>query len=382
MYLLRMSGKTTKCVDKENNSQGVDDMKRDACVIFRADAGKSIGYGHVMRCLSLAQALREMRVHCTFASSDSVPKDTVTKQGFQFTSLDSGEGDMLGELDQLSQLADKLHPCLIVVDSYRVTDKYLRSVRKLASLVYIDDVKAFPYPCDVLVNYNIYGAQWTADYQKEQNPFSSRLLLGTQYAPLRQEFAACPRRAIAQDVKKVLVSTGGADCQDMTRRILDLLRRNSQFADIEFHFLVGALNPYRTQIEAVAAKMENVKLHIQENNISKLMQTCDVAISAAGSTLYELCACGTPTITYILADNQIPGAKAFAEKKLMLLAGDCQDEQFGRRLLKCMVELIGSCKMRKDMSARMQDEVDGLGAGRLAKELLGIPIEKMPRADC
>lgn len=355
---MRMSSESTKSTDK--------------IVLFRADAGKTIGYGHIMRCLSLAHAMQRMGVRCIFVSGDSVPQDTVTQNNFEFISLESGKGDVLRELDKIKRLVDKLRPCLIVVDSYRVTRQYLQTVRSMACLVYIDDMRAFPYPCDVLVNYNIYGPWWREDYQKTQEPFSSRLLLGTQYAPLRKEFAACPRCAVGWDVKNVLVSTGGTDVQNVTRRILTLLKQEPQLSSIEFHFLVGALNPYKAQIEAAATAMKNVKLYVRLNNISELMQTCDMAISAAGSTLYELCACGTPTITYILADNQISGAKAFAEEKVMLFAGDCRHEQFECNLLKCMSELIGSYEMRKNISAQMQNKVDGFGADRLAKELLKI----------
>ena len=346
----------------------------DEIVLFRVDAGKTVGYGHIMRCLSLAHAMREMGMRCVFVASDSVPKDVVTKNGFDFVSLVCGTEDMLQELGKMTQLMDELCPCLIVVDSYRVTHQYLQTMRSMGRLVYIDDVRAFPYPCDVLVNYNIYGSQWAEDYQKEQAPFGSTLLLGTQYAPLRKEFASCACRTIAQSVKKVLVSTGGADVQNVTQRILDLLRDSPQLSGIEFHFLVGALNPYRVQIETTAVEMKNVKLHVEANNISELMQMCDVAISAAGSTLYELCACGTPTITYILADNQIPGARVFAEKKLMLFAGDCGHEQFECNLLKCMSELMESYEMRRNISVQMQNKVDGFGADRLAKELLEISV--------
>ena len=332
-------------------------------VFFFAQANPSIGMGHIMRCLSLAHAMREMGVRCIFVSGDSVPQDTVTKNDFEFISLESGKGDMLWELDKMKRLVDEMHPYLIIVDSYRVTHQYLQAMRNMARLVYIDDVRAFPYPCDVLVNYNIYGSQWTEDYQKEQDPFGSTLLLGTQYAPLRKEFASCARRTIAQSVKKVLVSTGGADVQNVTQRILDLLRDSPQLSDIEFHFLVGALNPYRAQIETTAVEMKNVKLHVEANNISELMQMCDVAISAAGSTLYELCACGTPTITYILADNQIPGARVFAEKKLMLLAGDCRDAGFEKKLSECLEHMIASQGMRREMGERMRSEVDGKGRG-------------------
>lgn len=338
--------------------------------MFRADAGADIGYGHVMRCLSLARALRKMKMRCIFVSCNSVPHKVIAQNGFELFVLNTDEKEMLSELEKVRQLIGKLSPRFIVVDSYRVSSAYMRALRELAPLIYIDDVKAFPYPCDVLVNYNIYGEDWLQDYQSGQAEFATKLLLGLQYVPLREEFACCLPHTIRWRVKNILVSTGGADTQDMTRRTLALIRRNSKWCDIQFHFLVGALNPYKHQIKEMASKMGNVKLHFQAKNISGLMQACDMAVSAAGSTLYELCACGTPTVTYILADNQISGAKAFAEQELILVAGDCRYAGFEKKLSERMETMISSRELRQVTSKRMQSHVDGTGAMRLAGDLL------------
>ena len=339
-------------------------------VIFRADAGTDIGYGHVMRCLSLAHALREVKIRCVFVSCDNVPGEVITRNGFEFVALNTDQEEMLSELEKVERIIKKLSPRFLVVDSYRVSRVYMQAMRGLAPLVYIDDVKSFPYPCDVLVNYNIYGEEWAKDYLRDQAPFETKLLLGLKYAPLREEFAFCPPRTVRKSAKNILVSTGGADTQDVSRKILTIIQKMPQWEGIHFHFLVGALNPYKQQIETMASEMENVKLHFQTKRVSDLMQMCDMAVSAAGSTLYELCACGIPTVTYILADNQIPGAKAFAKQKLMLFAGDCRGEGFDQKLTGCLQQLIASWELRADLSERMQSKVDGKGARRLARNLI------------
>ena len=339
-------------------------------VIFRADAGTDIGYGHVMRCLSLAHALREVKIRCVFVSCDNVPGEVITRNGFEFVALNTDQEEMLSELEKVERIIKKLSPRFLVVDSYRVSRVYMQAMRGLAPLVYIDDVKSFPYPCDVLVNYNIYGEEWAKDYLRDQAPFETKLLLGLKYVPLREEFASCPPHTVRKSVKNILVSTGGADTQDVTRKILTIIQKMSQWEGIHFHFLVGALNPYRRQIETMASEMGNVKLHFQTNSVSDLMQMCDMAVSAAGSTLYELCACGIPTVTYIVADNQISGAQTFAEQELMLVAGDCRYPGFEKKLTEHMERMISSCELRKRASKRMQNHIDGMGAHRLAHDLL------------
>ncbi len=118
--------------------------------------------------------------------------------------------------------------------------------------------------------------------------------------------------------------------------------------------------------------MPNIVLHINEQNMSGLMQKCDVAISAAGSTLYELCACGTPTITYTLADNQLIAAEEFQNRGLMVNAGDCRNNDiFIDKIVEILRDLIDDKYKRQQMSFCMQLLIDGRGAQRLVDELLG-----------
>ena len=156
----------------------------------------------------------------------------------------------------------------------------------------------------------------------------------------------------------------------MTQRLLSLIQDVPVWEDIQFHMVIGAMNHNRNALARMAQSMPNVRLHVNVSNMAYLMQECDIAIAAAGSTLYELCACGTPTITYILADNQIPGAESFEKKGLMLHAGDCRKDGFTQYLYKAMVILMHDEVMRKRMSTQMKQTVDGIGAKRLAQKIV------------
>ena len=109
---------------------------------------------------------------------------------------------------------------------------------------------------------------------------------------------------------------------------MDMASRHSEWLGIRFHFIIGALNPNKATLKKQAARIPNVILHHNVQSMSALMRECDMTIAAAGSTLYELCACGVATVTCVLADNQIPGAQVFASRGLMLNAGDCRTEGF------------------------------------------------------
>lgn len=342
-------------------------MKR---LVFRANAGPSIGSGHIMRCLSLAAAFQEMGCECVFLCSGAELESRIKAAGCRFFQI-SGAGDVLDpELPALVPLLQELHPDLLIVDSYQVTSAYLSALQRFCPVAYLDDLAAFAYPCEFLINYNLYALDWPQRYTDLYSGQTPKLVLGPSYAPLRAEFRGLSPRAIRPAMQDVLVSTGGADPEGIAVRLLEALPAYKQWQHTCFHFMVGALHPDLPRLQALAAAQPNVQLHINVQKVSDLMVSCDAAIAAAGSTLYELCACGIPTVTYTLADNQLPGAAAFAAHGLMGNAGDCrQNTAFIPRLLEKLAALSPASK-RVDMSATMRKIVDGKGAIRLTTTLL------------
>lgn len=336
-------------------------------ILFRADANKSIGTGHIMRCLSIAGAFRDLGEECIFITADNSPEELIKSKGFANEILHSVCTDMPSELPVFEEVIDRFKPGVIFVDSYYVTREYLSAIKAKAKLAYVDDVAAFAYPCDCLINYNIYGPD--VDYETIYNGAIPQLLLGPQYAPLRAEFKGIPPKIIKNEVEDILISTGGADPQKINEVILE--KTCSEFPDISFHFVVGPLNPHIDRIQRKAEAVPNAVLHVNEKDMKGLMESCDVAVSAAGSTLYELCACGVPTVTYSFADNQIAAAEQFEKEGIMLSAGDCRmNNTFADTIGNCIFELINSKSVRKELSAIMQKMVDGYGAERLAKIVL------------
>lgn len=339
-------------------------------ILFRADGNSAVGSGHVMRCLSIADAAKQLGEKCIFVTAADDFEAHITSRGHEVQVLGTDYTDM--EAEDMPAILETYKPSVLFVDSYFVTDKYLSSLQEYCKeheimLAYLDDVLAFPYPCDILINYNIYGKEedYINLYEGLQIP---RLLLGTTYAPLRIEFQDRTTRVARREADSVLVSTGGADAEHLG---VELLKRAMQYP-YTFHFIVGAMNPDKDKIRELAAAADNIVLHEGVTSMAPLMKACDVAISAAGSTLYELCATQTPTITYILADNQIPGAEAFSAKEVMRNCGDVRilgREKLAEKLLEEAEALMNNYEDRVQISQNMQIIVDGNGAGRMIKEV-------------
>ena len=264
-------------------------------IFIRADANSKIGSGHVMRCLSIAKAFAQRSEDVVFITADHKSDELITRQGFTTICLDTEWTNMVEELPLLKKLIQQQQPSLLLVDSYYVTQSYFDELAKYIHVAYIDDMNLHHWNADYLINYNIFSSIFDySSYDKSQT-----LLLGLQYAPLRDEFKNLPRFRIREKVKDMLVSAGGADPECITEQIMAGVCK--KYPMIMFHFIVGALNPRMQKILQLSPP--NAVLHINEQNMSKLMQECDLAISAAGTTLYELCATGIPTITYTIADN-------------------------------------------------------------------------------
>lgn len=338
-------------------------------IVFRVDGNEQIGLGHMMRCLSIADALTDIREDVLFVTADKKCERLLDQRGYRNFVLHTDFTDMNSELEQLLSLIDQYKPAAVFVDSYYVSDSYLRQLKDKAELFYLDDQLSFPYPADVVINYNIFGK--AEDYKRlyRDADIVPRFVLGTEYTPLRSEFSHVVPQDQPEQAKKVLISTGGADPQHIALRMIRSIIDNRQaFSRFDFTFIIGGANADFDLIRALAQDIEQVNIAYNVQNMSQLMLGHDIAVSAAGSTLYELCACGLPTITYVCADNQIPAAKVFGEKGIMIDAGDYRlDDDFIRHIFDAVAALADDKALRNRMASAAVKVVDGCGANRLAK---------------
>lgn len=339
-------------------------------IIFRADGNSEIGWGHVMRSLSIASAAKDLGAECFFVCADDSMRNLIESKDFYVFVLDTDYRDMESETDRFIEVINKEKPDSIFVDSYYVSNKYFRTIKKHSKVIYLDDVFSFPYDVDYLINYNIYASYETYSELYSENTIPE-LLLGTEYIPLREEFIRNIPSGVRNESKKVFVSTGGSDEFGLVLRIINKLKDDKELSEgIEYHFIIGSYEPDFDEINSLSECNKWIHLHRNVKNMSEIMNICDVAISAAGSTLYELCSCGVPTITYVIADNQIGGANGFKDKKIMLNAGDLRTVDFDcSGIIDNLKMLMNDFELRKRLSEKMLSVVDGKGAERIIKKI-------------
>ncbi len=333
-------------------------------ILIRADANEQIGAGHVMRCLTAARALRGKDEPVLFVTADRRSLPPIERAGFPAVCLGTDPERYEDGADKIAALLQENAPALLLTDSYAVTEGYFRTLAPYGKLAYFDDLNRATWDVDLLINYNVFSAVF--DYGGYEGT-RTRLLLGPRYAPLREEFRNLPPRETARTVTDVFVSAGAADPARVTEQMLRELC--PAFPEATFHFVVGGMNPRIGDIRALAGK--NAVLHVDETRMAALMTACGAAVAAAGSTLYELCACGTPTVAYALADNQSAAVERFAEEGLMRSAGDCRgDGGFIGRLRTELAAMLADRADRERMSRAMRTLADGSGADRIAEEII------------
>lgn len=335
-------------------------------IIFRADGNGLIGSGHIMRCLSIAVALRQLGEESLFLLGDSTMQHIVKERGFQVQILESHYDNMESESNTIKQYLTRGN--LVVVDSYYVTKLYLDSLMKSAIIVYIDDLMKVPTNVDFIINYNCYADQ---KLYKTVPKAKNSYLLGTTYVPLREEFQNIPY-VVRKKCTKILITTGGTDEFNISGQILEKICAVKELKEMEFLVVVGAMNKHLEMLKSLAKKYNQIRICTNVVCMSELMRESDIAISAAGSTLYELCAVGVPTVSFSFVDNQDQAITCMESMGNLLSAGRYQVEGsiVIKRIVDKVSQLIKTYDLRCKIHNRCKRLVDGKGANRIAMKLM------------
>lgn len=378
-------------------------------VVIRADANSKIGMGHVTRCLSVADALLKRGEEVLFVTADDTPVPLLTKKGIPYRVLHTDYADMEAELPELWEVLRELPQgaespdaalaqknTSILVDSYYVTEKYLAALKKRITTIYMDDIYAFSYPVDMLINYNIYGEEM--GYEKDAAFADTKLLLGANYVPLREEFSAGAgyvqsRKELSAETENVtpaedrlhqtaeqgrtadggiLITTGGSDSFNLAGQLLMEAMKYDALKEKEYHVVSGSLNPHIGELQALAQKHENIHIHCNVTNMAELMAESEVALSAGGSTLYELCAVGVPVIAFSFAENQERLVQTFVKRGIAQYGGNYRTD--GNKMIQNTIAgletLLEDKNLRTEYREKARTLVDGKGADRIAEAII------------
>lgn len=344
-------------------------------LIIRADANAQIGTGHVMRCLALAQAWQARGGKTILVSHDLAPALAQRIQTEQISLVPVRAGLNLAEdAALLIETARAQNAEWVVVDGYHFDANYQRVIKAAGfKLLVLDDNGDYEhYYADFVLNQNLHA---TPELYAQREAYT-KLLLGNRYVLLRREFLEWRmwERQIPDVAKRILVTLGGGDPENATLSVIRALNE-IDIAGLESVIVVGAASPHRQVIERMA-KQSHVKMRVESNvtDMPALMAWADVAISGAGSTVWELAFMGLPSIVMPLAENQKEIARELTARRFFLsfqkLTQENQDE-FARGL----TTLCSDSVRRTEMSHGARTLIDGKGAARVVQELNPLSIQ-------
>ncbi|MCD4744451.1 MAG: UDP-2,4-diacetamido-2,4,6-trideoxy-beta-L-altropyranose hydrolase [Desulfobacteraceae bacterium] len=373
-------------------------------ILVRVDSSITTGTGHLMRCLTLANALKEIGHNVHFVCRDLKGNINrfVVEHGHNLHLLPAPKGKFVSQPDDLihakwlevkwqqdSKQTSRIMRDIagqidwLFVDSYALDYRWERSLRQhVKKIMVIDDLADRKHDCDMLLDQNYHSNSY-ARYTGLV-PFTCRTFLGPKYAILRPEFLKERQNLPQRDhiVQRILVFFGGADPGNETGKALKAIEMLDS-SGIEVDVVIGSSNPNKSKILEQGQALPNVLCHEHVENMAQFMVKADLAIGAGGTTTWERCCLGLPSLIEILAENQTAIAEGIEKTNAGRNCGVAQDitpEFLSKEIHNLMIsttELLGYSKTSSDL-------VDGEGTSRVtqAMQIGEIKLREAEKADC
>lgn len=405
-------------------------------ILIRSDGNARIGAGHLMRCMTVAEELTRLQGggNICFVCAEEASAAIVRERGMEAFVLGTDYREMEAELPRWREIWNRFglsgkppekacqesgktgnrireegdcanrdrkkaesgttavsRPAVtVLVDSYYVTDSYLAALEKTAYTILMDDIGEHPYPVDCVINYNA-PARLEA-YRRLYPGEETRLLIGSAYIPLREQFRGVADSFIPREVPMgqrialltpdsgeengveeeparpgVLLTAGGGESGGIAGQILERIYTDA----FTFHLVTGRFFSGVERLRQLEQTHPNIHIHHDVKNMAELMRGCQLAVTAGGSTVYELAALGIPFICFSCAENQEALVEYLDVRKMAASAGAWHREpkETLDRIEALFSGLAGSAEMQAAFHAREKELTDGKGAERLAGEI-------------
>lgn len=349
-------------------------------ITFRTDASLQIGTGHVMRCLTLADALRARGGKCRFVcrAHDGHLLDVIHRRGHDALALPAGapayeeqgflahDGwlgtDWASDAQATRDALQGENVDWLVLDHYALDHRWERAMRpSCRSLLVIDDLADRRHDCDWLIDQNL--GRTAADYDGLLDR-NTKLLIGPSFAILRPEFTqwrdnSLQRRA-GQPLRNLLITMGGVDQGNATEQLLHHLQSTRLSPNLRITAVMGPHAPWLDQVREQAAAMPwPTQVLTGVDNMAQLMAANDLAIGAAGGTAWERCTLGLPSVVVVLAANQEKGAAALQQLGAAMVINDIGN------VGAVLKSISGKASILEDMSKAAAKLIDGKGVVRI-----------------
>ncbi|CAH1223793.1 UDP-2,4-diacetamido-2,4,6-trideoxy-beta-L-altropyranose hydrolase [Paenibacillus sp. JJ-223] len=347
-------------------------------IFIRADASKSIGTGHLMRCLSLCEELSRYSESIIFLFKELTEylKESIMKKGFRLLQLVStypsgSEEDAEQTIAQLFDKFGSVENDWIIIDNYCIDHVWERKVKALfRKTIIIDDLANREHDCDVLIDTNLHEGNETKYDGLLQN--DTLKLLGPKYALLRSEFKETIKNIdffeYKSKVERIFVCFGGTDPTSETLKVVNVLSSLATRKNFIVNIVVGESNTDIKLIDKKCDEIEKFNLFVQPKSIAAIMGDSDIAICSGGSLTWERYCMGLPGLIVTVAENQVSIAKQCERIGIDNYLGK-SSEITETSLLECIEGTLNEEFGIIERKNKARSIVDGLGVTRVANIL-------------
>ena len=365
-------------------------------IVFRADASTEIGSGHVMRCLTLADALSQDGHQCQFVCREQEGHlgELIVSRGYSMSLLPSStESVSCQASDDVTDYAGWLgvswqedanqtldcfslsKPDLLVIDNYALDFEWENRLSSAVKKIFvIDDLANRPHRCDFLLDQNL--GRTTHDYDGLV-PAGCTKLIGPRFAMLRPEFVKFRERSLARreagEIKRILISLGGVDQGNVTGQVLEAIGYLAFEEDLELDIVMGASAPHTPKIRRQVNRLScRATVSVNVDDMAERMSLADLSIGGVGSTSWERCSLGLPSLLFVLAENQAAAAQALVEARAAIVVDSicqmlCE--------LKRLIQIEGGSGSLREMAKASSELVKGEGCGEILKKITQVSYE-------
>lgn len=340
-------------------------------VYIRTDANPAIAGGHVMRCLSLAEALAKLGADVEFVLSDDGPVRVIEEREFSVCVLSTDWRVLSEGAEALCRLCDEQEFPVVLIDTYSVDAEYVDRLSSCAEVCYLGSKGGDLGALSLIANYSTDIDE--GFYGRTYGQRGTRLLLGPGYAPLKACFSEAYRIRDGR-ISRVMVTTGSTDPFGFLPAFLAAALDDVRLDGVEFDVVVGRMvtEDAASTVERIASENRRVDVMRAVSDMAGLMARCDAAVSANGTTVYELAAAGLPTVTFSMVEEQVASAESLARLGAIEYGGQVGGD-VSRTAAACVDRLAGLVSgpaRAAALARRAHDLIDGLGAERIAKEIM------------
>jgi len=332
---------------------------------IRANAGPAVGFGHIRRCVSLAEALLQRGAKVVFfANPESDPSAWLPRHGSSRGAIELVPATEAATLTITNARVSALNVAALVVDSYDTGAEAMAAAPVPVAAI-LDAPPSQPLPASLIVN-------TAADAARLEHPLApgARALLGPQFTLLRSEFAQPPERRVRPDISRVLVMAGGSDATGLSLIFVAAVR--AVLKHVALDIVIGPYFPPSVASELREKAAADPLLTVVETPVAirELMVASDIALTAGGQTTCELAAAGVPACAVRVASNQTPYLEGFQARRTLVWAGDIGDADLQPKIEQAIRALHDDRGRRQSMSEAGRNTVDGCGATRVADAIL------------